>query len=389
MNCDDVKRLMDDYLDGNLDGEVKSNFEIALDNCPDQAAEIKLLESLNNRLRNLPLSFEPPKEIIPALTEKLLEISEKSKPVSEPSQKIKKVDEHIKRVSEEERKKTKWDKKGLIEAFSSSKNVSIIISLIVLSLILFYIYNFFNSTSPWIINAVQGTFELNGEKAHDYKAYSDDLIKVDDNSSVKLSIPQEGEILIYGGSSLRILSTKKSSNRINLFSGSLRFTAVDNSPNFEIVYNDIHVIEHGSNIQAIIDSSNNLIVIASKDYIDIVSPKGKLKLANDYYCVVDKSGYIGFPVHINTGQEFKDALYLARTNPGDINSITALLIAARRSDILTLLEVMKSIPLVNREIIYNRIVSLFPPPEGITKGEVLNLDEDSLEKLWFEIEWQI
>ena len=72
MHDDDLHIKLHDYFDGLLSPEEEGDFQTLLMDNRSLAIELGKLKDLKRRLKNMPLSFEPPGRIIDNITEKLL-----------------------------------------------------------------------------------------------------------------------------------------------------------------------------------------------------------------------------------------------------------------------------------------------------------------------------
>ena len=71
MTCDELRRRLDDYLDGALQAEERTDIEGHLADCAACRAELDELEGLVRRLGDLPEAIEPPRDLWPDISSRL------------------------------------------------------------------------------------------------------------------------------------------------------------------------------------------------------------------------------------------------------------------------------------------------------------------------------
>jgi len=71
------------------------------------------------------------------------------------------------------------------------------------------------------------------------------------------------------------------------------------------------------------------------------------------------------------------------TTPGERNALLGIILSdARKSDALTLWHLLSRVSDADRPGVYDRLVSLAPPPSGVTREGTLRLDQPMLDLWW-------
>jgi hypothetical protein len=83
---------------------------------------------------------------------------------------------------------------------------------------------------------------------------------------------------------------------------------------------------------------------------------------------------------------FRDALsrfdFEPHTPAGRNTLLGILLVDARKDDALTLWHLLSRVSDADRPGLYDRLASLAPPPEGVTREGILRLDRQMLDNWW-------
>lgn len=387
MNCEEIKKNIEDYIDNQLDEKTKSDLEDSLPYCAEQDGYLKRINALSKQLNELPLSFEPPKEVIIELTDKLMQLSETAEKTKLDQEKLSKIDEQSR-----EHRPVKKKKRNLAKSFKdlNISNFSLILTgmTAVVILITIYFITFFNDTSPWKANASNGTFKVNNTTVTTANLESDDIVTSLGHTSTGILIPEEGSFTLDPETSIQIVETKKSLNKISLLSGGITFKSISKTPNFELQSNGVTIKSQNAQFAAKIDSNGYLIVRGIKEHIEIVTEYDRLLLGNDYICRIS-GNIIGLPYHVKATGKFKHQLRNMEANMNDVVELTALLYDASYKDAHTIIRLLEKVSKGNREIVYKKLSNLFPPTPRVTKQGIIDGNQSMLDEWWFEIDWQI
>lgn len=91
----------------------------------------------------------------------------------------------------------------------------------------------------------------------------------------------------------------------------------------------------------------------------------------------------GIPYFEDAPGQLKQALDRFGLEKSADDTLNTILTAARVRDTLTLWHLLSRIDSRDRALVYNRIASLTPPPDGVTRDRILQLDPEAL-RLWRE-----
>ncbi|MBU0560021.1 MAG: zf-HC2 domain-containing protein [Bacteroidetes bacterium] len=389
MNCDEIRSKIDDYFDGLLNPDESGSVRQHIEFCPECKSKLKLLQSLSEELKGLPLEFEPPKSVIKEITDALLygkreeELEKKAKEKKEDSLKKQK-----RKDSASGRGKKSKDDRNIGKGDSEFKmlyagSIAIIFALI-------YYFTFITgNTGPWNINSQRAAYKVNGITSTAKSVDAGDTFEVPGKDSVKLVIPDIGSIILSNSASIKIDETSKSNNQVTLKSGRFSFTLQKEEANMHIKYSGTSIMAARNNFVCEVDP-NGYLTISSQTGTTVIKRNSEiLNLAADYLCKLSPDGSIGIPYHNSASNKLKSALSEYEANIQNYEALTVILVEANSSDALTLLRLIKRSAPANREMIYQKLYLFFPPPLDVTRLSILNLNEEAFIKWWKEIEWQL
>ncbi len=82
MNCESLRRNLDEYLEDQLPESLKALFEQSLENCPEIAEEVRQALALRDTARELPKVQQPERDLWPGISSRLEPRSEAAKPIT-------------------------------------------------------------------------------------------------------------------------------------------------------------------------------------------------------------------------------------------------------------------------------------------------------------------
>jgi hypothetical protein len=391
MNCDELKIFSDDYLEDLLPNNLRIEFEQNIVNCEEENEYLETCKKIKNHISEMPLTFDPPPQIISDLTDKLMQLSDSAEKVKIEPETLKKIEKRSRKTEskietfEAPAKKIVKQKKSAISKIS----MLLVILIVFLAALSYYFIRVFNNSGPWKVTSLNGNISINNNNVKQLNVNQGDRINTEVNSSAKIIIPMEGEISLGKNSSILITETKQTTNSIVFNSGSISFTPISDNPNFEVVYNDLIVKGMNGTFSMQIDSIGQCIIEVEKNKIEVIKKKDRLKLSKNYFCIIQSNNVIMFPFHNKTNEEFRNELYRLSININDIGLLSSVLLKARETDALTLLRILELSMKGNREMIYQKLANFFPPPVKVSREGIINGDVEMLKLWWNDISWQL
>jgi hypothetical protein len=390
MNCNEINKLMDDYLDDLLDPKVKKDFEESIKYCSEQETILKKHKLLEKKIIDLPLSFNPSEKVFDELKESLLEVVDVEKEENALTKKATKLAE----TKNEESSGTDYSRSRKLKRNRKKKKLPtflIILSVILITTIfgVYYFFYIYNNTSPWKFNLTNGVAFVNQTKVDRTNLYPGDNIILNDSSHAKITLPGEFEIDLYSNSKLRILDARATINQIEMVDGSINFKTVSNESNFILKHGPIKLNERSGIYSYTTDEFGNVKVDVKNGIVDFITPRGNFSLANDYSVFISDNFRVSIPVHKEASPKFLSEINRLNVAVNDIAALSSLMLETKQTDVLTLIRILELVTSDKRELVFQKIRNMFPPPAGVTKNGILEGNKRMLEKWWSEIEAQI
>ena len=404
MNCEEVKIGLHDFVDELSDDFMKREIEIHLRTCDKCFNEYKKLRNFFDKLKDITSTVEPPEGIIQAFSSKLLERSIKDdlkeKNVSDP-EKIKQEQIHLERSIRESSgalRKSVLSMSLMATGVSKSlpvrsrlnwSKVILIILPFVLLGVAYIVYDLQKNNSPWTIKTAEGRILINGKDDNTKIISEGESLLSSDSSRAEILIPRVGSIVVEQNSIIILKKAKDGDNRIKLEKGSVEIINVSEEPDFAIDLKNSSVIDRGGEFVVSVDEFENAKVLVNFGFTEINYKNESRFLSEKYVCDIMNGAKPGTPYSSDAPdtliREIKEFDY----NNGGDNSIDNIISAARKPDMLTLLAIIPHASQVKREILFQTITNHFPPPENVTRMDILKADKKMLHIWWEEIREQL
>lgn len=407
MNCEEVKIGLNHFFDESLDDTTQAEIDEHIRKCPHCFEEYKKLRKLFNKLKDLQLSIDPPAAIIDEINKNLHSKAAKEKEPNETESEI----DRLKRINKEKlrqeqllktsrleaRKNLLNDKKGYSTIYYNTskvqkRNKSLIyfFSFIILAMGIGYgYYQYQRDNSPWKIKPEAGTYLLNDIESKSTKLEQNSSLKTENDSRVIINVPHTGTIRVEPNSSIQLLTAKSGNNVISFKSGSLKIVTNSDLPDFKIKFTNFDLIDYGASYTVSFDPLNNIDLVVEFGYVGIRKADSEIFINENYSCKIINREIVSTPFRTDASSEFIDLVLSYEKTDNTTELLDKITSKAREEDALTLLELLKKVSAVDRQILFQSISNFFPPPIGVTRNGIMRLDPDMLQMWWEEIEWQI
>lgn len=395
MNCNDIYIYLHKYIDNSLDEKSLIELKNHVTTCETCQKKYDKFTRFFDLLKSLPYSIEPPPDLIELLSKELLK---KSLSQINNERKTKIIDD-IKKLREQSlQEKLMKERRGLTKKsrmshllkmsythLSAGKVILIIASGILLFAALAY-YFYLNSlaNSPWTVESINGTFELNGLKHTDAFWYEGERLICPDSSLLQIIVPGEGRFELEEKSSVLLERAQKKNNKIFLEYGTL---ITDNKLGHLAL-----TIKFGNN-----ELHGNF--ASYKFYLS----KGKGKLCvfegavdindkiiiNNNYMVKFYNFSPGTPLRTDADKSFEYFVEQFDSGYLDSQTISGIIKSARPEDSISLLSILERSPLKYRGELFQTVANFFPPPPDVTYDGIIHLNKKMLSGWKYEIQKSI
>ncbi len=200
-----------------------------------------------------------------------------------------------------------------------------------------------------------------------------DWLRTDKDSRARVTVADIGHIQVAPGSRLRLVGTSEREHRVELERGRLE----------AVVYAPPRLF--------VVDTPTATAVDLGCAYSLEVNGKGegRLSVFSGYVELAMKGGRTvivpgGASCRLNGVPYYDDAPEALREPERDL---AAALGAARSRDTLTLFHLLPRVSEEERVLLFEKMASFAPPPEGVTRDRIVRLDRTALDAWRRELNW--
>ncbi|MCX7874828.1 MAG: zf-HC2 domain-containing protein [Melioribacteraceae bacterium] len=402
MNCEEVKINLNDYVDEELDEFTRRELEYHVRNCDACIKEYKKLMLFFDKLKDIPISVNPPNDLIDRIKDELLKESG-----------VKDKDElniskaHTKKILKERKRQTqhltktnpvvkkskvtkKLVKKKLnIDARSGSKKVLKIILPIIILILGYIIYEQSRINHPWQISSIEGVTKIDNEIINNGNWFQGSKLKTENNSKAKILVPAVGVVYVESNSFIELVTAKKGNNEIKINYGKLRILNTEFIPSLKFNIHNLEVVNRAGEFIVSVDIQQNVEISVLSGFVELIHNNKSYLVDKKYYCRIQRGMIPGLPIRVDASDSLKLAVDFFEFKNSEEKAVEKIINNAKQNDMLTLLALIPRVNQLQRQIIFQIISNYYPPPETITRAGIIRLDEEMLYRWWEEIEWQI
>ena len=367
--------------------QVNTHLKIANDKIGDNDPDLKSPEILKQKISKLIPEIEPPTQIRDGIfsyimEEKLKEQQEIEKIAAQVEKEEKalvgeKLEESKEEVNKEEiivpKKKRKFD-------FNQIKKVAYIL---IAAIIVFIGYKFLTAKSDWEIMQFTGQPMMDNKVIKQGESFPiNSVITTDNRSSVTISIPEIGRVMIDSSS---IVKRMDKASEINVEEGQIK-KYEGNANDFLTVQTPLALIKEfyqGSAFKLKIMNREATLVNVESGWITVVVNEFTSYIPKNYDCLISRGRYV-LPYYQDTKPELR-SLIQGFTGVNDPSTGTILSLVTKREAIL-LWHMLQLVSNEDRFVVFDKLNEFVPAPNGVTKAGIQGLNKDMLMKWRQEIE---
>lgn len=364
--------------------------------------DIQSTEELFKKLTNLTKVHTPDKTVFDNIHNVVyhhrFEVAKKKKAAEKPNEEVVVVinEEEMEKEKEEkkknkekkkkEREKREKDKKGKTEIRKEIKLKTrfdffglkkFILPVVLVVAVIASIYILFSGENGWEVKIKKGSVVIGSEEISENTTLpAEKSVLTTANSYASVYIPGIGEINLDPRTSFQRLKTKNSA-RLNTGTISTIFSNEKESLRLEVPSAGITDYSPGNSYSLAIDSLGNSKLSVEKGWLRVAGLNNEVILGPDYMLEIRKDRGCCIPYHFSASPVVIELI-------GNISfkamesSVVPLLENSGHREALTLWNLFRTSGRGVRELIYNKLNSIIPHPDNISKNELLSLDEEKL-----------
>jgi hypothetical protein len=271
-------------------------------------------------------------------------------------------------------------------AFAAACAVAVV--AVVAGLAWFYIRA---SRPSWDVARIEGAPRIAsdsiGERGH---LAVGQWLETDAASRAEIAVANIGEVEVEPNTRVRLVETKMTEHRLELARGTLHARIWAPPRLFFVNTPSAVAADLGCAYTLEVDDAGRSLLHVTSGYVALEAGERESIVPAGAACLTKPGTGPGTPFFEDAPEEFVGALAKLDFD-GDRASLDAVLKGARPRDTLTLWHLLSRVGHEDRERVYDRLAALAPPPEGVTREGIVNLDramldawKDNLEDRWLE-----
>jgi hypothetical protein len=283
---------------------------------------------------------------------------------------------------------------GVTQAAGRRKLILIpVAALLIISIAIasFWVYTQTRSTS-WQVVRIDGTPKINAVLLNDTGNFTEgQLLETDNASRARVQIGKIGHVNVEPNTRLRLVSTKMTEQRIALERGKLEATISAPPRIFFVDTPSAQAVDLGCAYTLEVDEQGQGVLSVTAGWVAFVLNGYEAKVPAGAACLTQPGSGPGTPYFVDASPQFQNNLKKFDFENGGKQILESLLDAARMRDTLTLFHLLSRVDEKERSEVYDKLAAYTPPPDGVTREGMLQLDEEmmhgyreKLESTWLQ-----
>lgn len=212
------------------------------------------------------------------------------------------------------------------------------------------------------------------------------VLETDGRSRASVTVAEIGQVEVEPNTRVRLVETGRSRKRIALERGTIHAAIWAPPGEFVVDTPSAVAVDLGCAYTLEVDEEGSGTLRTTLGWVGFEREGRESFIPAGAMCATRASRGPGTPYFEDATLKFRAALYqldfAALTPEGKTAALRLLLGEARARDGLTLWHLLSRVNGDERERVYLRLASLVPPPGGVTRDGVRQLDEKSLDAWW-------
>ena len=379
MNCEKIRNTLNDYIDGLLPERQMREVEQHLETCLSCRREAQILRLLLAQATVLPKSISPPRDLWPEIAARL---DEKQAPVHA----------WVAALRNRTNGAASWARKmttvirargfGQWENWGWRGAVAVAVLFLAIGGMWWLAQS---SRTGWQVTRVQGAPTI-GANPLDATARLTvgEWLETDDSSRAQINVGMIGQVEVAPNTRIRLIKAKLTDHRLALAHGAMHAVIWAPPRLFFVETPSALAVDLGCEYTLEVDSAGVGLLHVTRGYVALENESGRESVVPAGAFCATRPGYgPGTPYSEDATEAFRQTLARFDFANGGFDALNIILAEAREADTFTLWHLLFRVEPVERARVYDRMVALLPPPEGVTREGVLRGDKRMLDQ-WAE-----
>jgi ferric-dicitrate binding protein FerR (iron transport regulator) len=278
-------------------------------------------------------------------------------------------------------------------SFRFSFQIAAVAALVLLGVTTFLVLhtrNAANSGPAWEIARIEGaprvgwhSLSANSETA---RLKVGQTLVTDSSSRASITLDETGRIEVDPASRLRVLASGPNRKRLSLERGTIHATIWAPPGEFVVDTPSAVAVDLGCVYTLHVDDSGAGLLRTTMGWVGFKLNGRESLIPAGSVCATRPKIGPGTPYFEDASASFREALTrfdFAKITPQERNALLETLLAdARQQDALTLWHLLSRVSDAERLGVYDRLATLAPPPQDVTREGILRLDQKMLDSWW-------
>ena len=366
MNCHDVRRLLSDYIDGELGHDVRDGIEQHIGACADCQHELEAIRSVLASAEALPRSIAPARDLWRDIEPRLGQ--QKVIPGHFEADLAERKNGSTSRIAGSTTVRSLWIKRALAIA-----------AVIIVSVGSYWLTR--QAAEPaWRVARLDGTPRIGSTAISGTgRLRLGETLETDASSRAQIDVGVIGNVDVEPNSRIRLLQAKSTDHRLALYQGTIHARIWAPPRLFFVETPSATAIDLGCEYTLSVDDHGASVLRVTSGWVAL-EYGGRESIVPAGAMCVTRSGYgPGTPFQDDASAKLRAALESFDFENGGSRALTTVLSEARNIDSITLWHLLLRVKSDERPRVYDRLAALVPAPEGVTREGVLQGDKTMLE----------
>lgn len=389
MNCKESEYLIDDYIDGNISFSEKKLLEEHISVCSNCRNAVNETLIITKKISELPKEILPKDELTAKMKQNILN-------------KINGV--NVININAESNGQADYRLLKPIRSKNYPFRMSYVLSgaaaLLLLAVTMLFIYTRYwkssetgmelSSSVYWKINKTSGTPILKNEDKNVTRTLNaidslsiGDWIITDNSSSAEIQAAGIGNIKLDPGTNVKFIISENGNHRIMLETGTIEADIYTSPRTFFVETKSATAIDLGCSYTMTVSENGDGVLYVKEGLVALQAHGRESLVPAGKFCMSKEGIGPGTPYSAGTSQNLKNALMKFDFQNGGDKSVQIILKNARKTDAVTLLNLMQRLNDTNKEKVYERLTEFVPPPKPYPPDSIPMFKTEELTE-WIE-----
>lgn len=203
-------------------------------------------------------------------------------------------------------------------------------------------------------------------------------LETDADSRAQIKVANIGQVEVDPGTRIRLVETRLTEHRLELARGRMHATIYAPPRLFFVDTPSAVAADLGCAYTLEVDDNGRGLLRVTSGWVAFETEERESIVPAGASCITQPGAGPGTPFFADASQIFLDALSKFDFAGGGADSLRAILAEARQRDTLTLWHLLARVEGDERAHVYERLAALAPPPAGVTRAGILQLDDKML-----------